>query len=115
MATMLALVLLLYPKGITAIVIANAILTILWLGVWQAVTNHLAGIHLLDVLKDIVPFLAVSLLVMAVTHFITIGITNLVLLLAARILIAILLYAGSMKLLQAKVMEECIDFIRKRH
>ena len=115
MATMLALVLLLYPKGITAIVIANAILTILWLGVWQAVTNRLTGIRLLDVLKDIVPFLAVSLLVMAVTYFVTMGITNLALLLAARIVIAVLLYAGSMKLLQAKVMEECIDFIRKRH
>ena len=40
--------------------------------------------------------------------------TNLALLLVARILMAVLLYAGIMKLLQAKVMDECIAFIRKK-
>ena len=112
---MLILIITLYHNGIMTIVIATSILNVAWLGVWQAVTNRMAGIRLLDVLKDIVPFLVVSLLVMAVTYFVTMGITNLALLLAARILIAAALYAGIMKLLQAKVMEECIDFIRKRH
>ena len=112
---MLILIITLYHNGIMTIVIATSILNVAWLGVWQAVTNRMAGIRLLDVLKDIVPFLVVSLLVMAVTYFVTMGITNLVLLLAARILIAVALYAGIMKLLQAKVMEECIDFIRKQH
>jgi O-antigen/teichoic acid export membrane protein len=114
MVIQLILVLLFYSKGIIAIVIAYTILTILWLGVWQIQATRLAGIRLLDVLKDIVPFLVVSLLVMTITYISTANITNLVLLLGARILMAVVLYAGMMKLLRAKVMEECIDFIRKK-
>lgn len=114
MVIQLILVLLFYSKGIIAIVIAYTILTILWLGVWQVLATRLAGIRLLDVLKDIVPFLVVSLLVMTITYISTANITNLVLLLGARILMAVVLYAGMMKLLRAKVMEECIDFIRKK-
>lgn len=112
MVIQLLLVLLLYPKGITAIVLANSAVTILWLLVWQMVGAKLIHLRFLDVLKDIVPFLLISLFVMAVTYFVTAGITNMVLLLISRILIAALLYAGIMKLLHAKVMDECIAFIR---
>ena len=72
-------------------------------------------LRLLDVLKDMLPFLAVSLVVMAVTYISTTGITNLALLLVARILMAALLYAGIMKLLHAKVMDECIKFLSHHH
>ena len=113
MAIQLALVLLLYPKGITAVVIAYAAFSILWLGVWQAIVHRLLGVRLLDVLKDVVPFLVVSLVVMAVTYVATRAITSLPLLLAARVVMAGVLYAGIMKLLQAKVMDECIAFIKK--
>lgn len=114
MFVQLSLVLLLYPKGITAIVLAYSGLTILWLIVWQIVGARLIHLRLLDVLKDLLPFLAVSLVVMAVTYISTTGITNLALLLVARILMAALLYAGIMKILQAKVMDECINFFRKK-
>ena len=114
MVIQLALVLLLYPKGITAIVLSYSALTILWIMVWQLQVKRLIRLRLIDVLKDVVPFLLVSLLVMAVTYVATISITNLVFLLIARILMAAMLYAGIMKLLQAKVMDECIAFIRKK-
>ena len=113
MAIQLALVLLLYPKGITAVVIAYAAFSILWLGVWQAIVHRLLGVRLLEVLKDVVPFLVVSLVVMAVTYVATRAITSLPLLLAARVVMAGVLYAAIMKLLQAKVMDECIAFIKK--
>ena len=113
MAIQLALVLLLYPKGITAVVIAHAAFSILWLGVWQAIVHRLLGVRLLEVLKDVVPFLVVSLVVMAVTYVATRAITSLPLLLAARVVMAGVLYAAIMKLLQAKVMDECIAFIKK--
>ena len=113
--TQLAMVLLIYPKGITAIVLACSALNVLWFMVWLVVGSRLINLRLMDAAKDVLPFLAVSLLVMGITYFVTMGITNLALLLTSRILIAATLYAGSMKLLQAKVMEECINFIRKRH
>lgn len=114
MVIQLALVLLLYPKGITAIVLSYSALTILWIMVWQLQVKRLICLRLIDVLKDVVPFLLVSLLVMAVTYVATISITSLAFLLTARILMAALLYAGIIKLLQAKVMDECIAFVRKK-
>ena len=114
MVIQLALVLLLFSKGITAIVLSNSALTILWIMVWQLQVKRLICLRLIDVLKDVVPFLLVSLLVMAVTYVATISITSLAFLLTARILMAALLYAGIMKILQAKVMDECIAFIRKK-
>lgn len=114
MVIQLALVLLLYCKGITAIVLSNSALTVLWLMVWQLQVKRLVHLRLLDVLKDIIPFLIVSLFVMAVTYIATTGITNLIILLITRILMSTLLYAGIMKLLHAKVMDECIAFIRKK-
>ena len=110
----LALVLLLFSRGIVAIVWAYSALTVLWLAVWQLVGRRLMKIRLLDVLKDVLPFLLISLFVMAVTYFLTLAITNMVLLLVARIVIAVLLYVGLMKLLRAKVMEECIAFVLKK-
>lgn len=114
MVVQLVLVVLLRKEGVEAIVWAISLFTILWLGVWHLLTHNLVRIRFIDVLKDIVPFLGVSLLVMVATYFVTLPITSLPLLLAARILMAAVLYAGVMKLLQAKVMEECIDFVRKR-
>lgn len=114
MVIQLALVLLLYSKGITAIVLSNCALTILWLMVWQLLVKRLIRLRLIDVLKDVAPFLVISFLVLAVTYFATTSITNLVFLLIARILISVVLYAGIIKLLQAKVMDECIAFIRKK-
>lgn len=107
----LTLALLLYPKGITAIVLANSVVTILWFVVWQTVGNKLIHIRFLDTLKDLLPFLLISLFVMSVTYFVTTGITNIVLLLTCRTLIAALLYAGMMKLLHSKTMEECLTFV----
>ena len=114
MVIQLALVLLLYSKGITAIVLSYSALTILWIMVWQLQVKRLICLRLIDVLKDVVPFLLVSLLVMAVTYVATISITSLAFLLTARILMAALLYAGVMKLLNVHTMEECIQFIAKR-
>ena len=110
----LALVLSLYQNGIMAIVIAYSVFTVVWLFVWQMIGNHLIKLRFTDVLKDVCPFLFVSLFVMAVTYFITLRIDNLPLLLASRILIATFLYAGSMKLLQAKVLEESVQFFFRK-
>lgn len=114
MVIQLLLLLLLYKEGIVSIVLAYSILTIMWLFVWQMAGKSLINLCFIDALKDVVPFLVVSLFVMAVTYISTTGITNLFFLLIARILMAALLYAGIMKLLQAKVMDECIAFIRKK-
>ncbi len=110
----LTLVLLLRHQSIEMIVGACSAFTILWLFVWQWTAHRMIGLRLIDMLKDTVPFLVVAVAVMAVTYLITSAISNLVLLLASRVVIAAALYYLAMRLLHAKVMEECIKMVRHK-
>ena len=110
----LAIVLLLYKLGIVAIVCASSAFIVLWLVAWHLVGYQLIGLRFTHLLMDTLPFLFVALAVMAATFVITMRIENLALLLALRILIAAVLYVGAMKLLQAKVMEETLQFLFKK-
>ena len=111
----LILILAFYRQGIMAVVCACSVFTILWLTVWQAIAHRLIGISLWDILKDIVPFLVVAYATMLATYQLTAGITNHLLLLLARVALAAILYGGTMKLLKAKVMDECIRFILRKN
>ena len=108
-------ILLLHKKGITTIVCAYSLLNIIWLFVWQAIAGRMIGLRLLDMLKDVVPFMLIALLVMVATYFLTASFDALLLVMILRVVIAALLYALLMKLSHAKVMEECINFVRKKY
>ena len=111
---MLIAVLACHQLGITAMVIAFACINILWLLAWQVFASRLIGYDIMSMLRDLLPFMVIALVVMAVTYFVTLPISNIYLLLVVRIIVAALLYALIMKLLKAKIFEECIEFIRSR-
>lgn len=106
---------LLHKKGITTIVCAYSLLNVIWLFVWQAIAGRMIRLRLLDMLKDVVPFMLIALLVMVATYFLTASFDALLLAMISRVVIAALLYALLMKLSHAKVMEECINFVRKKY
>lgn len=108
------IVLAFFQYGINTIVWGYSILSILWLIVWQVIVNRLFGIRHWDILKDIIPFLAISVAVMFVTYNITTGIESKIMLLFSRIIIAAVLYIGTMKLLKVRIFEECQSFITKK-
>ena len=110
----LALVLALSHLPIEVIVGASSAFLILWMLAWQWVARRIIGLRLRHTLHDVLPFLLVSLAVMAVTYFLTSAISNLILLLAARVVIAAALYYMVMRLLHAKVLEECLHYIKGR-
>lgn len=109
---MLTAVLACHAIGFKAMVVAFAVINILWLLVWQFFASRLIGYRLLSMLRDLMPFMIISLLVMGLTYLVTRFISNMYFLLIARILLAGALYVITMKLLRAKILEECIDFIR---
>lgn len=113
-ALQLVLILLTYRQGIVTVVWAYTILNIVWLLVWQIYAKRMIGVLLLDMFKDIIPFAIISLAVMVATWYLTAAISNVYLLLVARILIATMFYIGIMRLLKVKIMKECIDFIFKK-
>ena len=109
---MLVAVIACHPLGITAMVVAFACINILWLLAWQAFASRLIGYGFASMLRDLMPFLVITVLVMALTYLVTLSFENIYFLLAFRVLLAAALYAITMKLLHAKIFEECIHFIR---
>ena len=98
------------PLGITAMVIAFACINILWLLVWQHFLSRLIGYRFSSMMRDLMPFLLISLLVMAATYAVTMPISNIYLLMCVRIIVAVLLYVLVMKLSGAKIYAECVGY-----
>lgn len=106
--------LVLYPYGIYFMIWAYVGLTIVWMFLWYAMVHRMMGYRPLDFAKDTLPFLLAALGVMAATHYATLAVQNLALLLVARVGLAALLYYGIMRLARVKIQDECISFILKK-
>ena len=106
--------------GIVTLVTAYSALTVAWLAVWQTAAHKLVGIRLADTMRDVLPFLTVALATMAATYVITMPIApgqskwSCLLLLTVRIIVAAALYCGTLRLLHARVLEECITFLKSK-
>lgn len=105
---------LLYPYGMLPMVIYFVALNVAWLIIWQWWAWRLTGLTFLDALRDTMPFLIFTLIVLGITWWLTKDITNLWLLLISRILIAAMLYGGIMWMSGAKIMRESIQYIRRK-
>ena len=118
----IAIILAFHSFGIVTMVIAYTAFTIAWLGVWHIFAKRLIGIRFRDMAKDIAPFMLASAGVMVVTHYLTTLLSNSIapyiatpyILLPLRIVIAAILYYGVMKLARAKIMDECISYVKRK-
>ena len=111
---MLAAVLACHSMGFKPMVMAFAVVNIVWLLAWQFFASRLIGYRFTTMLRDLLPFMMIALAVMVATYFLTLPISNIYVLLVARVVIAVALYALTMKLLRAKIFEECVEFLRTR-
>ena len=101
-------------QGINTIVAAFSALNVLYTVCWHLALQRIHNLALSDVLKDTVPFALIAAFVMLATHFLTLSVGMLWLLLFARIVIATLLYFIVMRLLNVAILKECLQFIRKK-
>lgn len=113
-ALQLILILVLSPYGIQPMVVVYSLFNIVWLGVWQCVAKRLAGIALLELLRDVAPFFLASVVVMGLTYVVTLPIRPLLLLLIVRIVLAGGLYFTVMKVAHVAILEESMGYLRKR-
>ena len=100
--------------GIVAMVTAFSALNMLFIVCWHFALQRILPLAALDVLKDTIPFTFIAAVVMLTTHYATLSITNLWLLLLARIMMAAMLYLIVMRLLNVAILKECLQFIRKK-
>ena len=118
----IAIILAFHSFGIVMMVIAYTAFTIAWLGVWHIFAKRLIGVRYGDLFKDIAPFMLASAGVMVVTHYLTTLLSNSIapyiaspyILLPLRVVIAAALYFCVMKLARVKIMDECINYIRRK-
>lgn len=100
--------------GMVPMVLFFIVLNILWLGVWQWWAKKLIGMRWRWAAMDTLPFLSFTVGVLAFTWWATLPITNLWLLMAARILMAAVLYAGIMWVSRARIMRETMGYMLHR-
>ena len=90
------------------------VLNIIWLGVWQYFIWKEIRLSLWNALKDTVPFAGVGTATMVATYYITIGISNIYLMLIAKIILAIAIYSLIMWLSKVAIFKESIKYLSGR-
>ena len=100
--------------GVVAMVAAFSALNLLFTACWHFALHRILPLSVFDVLKDTIPFTLIAAVVMLATHYATLTITNLWLLLLARIMMAAALYLSAMRLLNVAILKECLQFIQKK-
>lgn len=113
-ALQIGITLSLSSQGITVMVAAFSALNVLYTLCWHLALQRIHPLALWDVLKDVVPFAVIAATVMLATHYLTLTIDTLWLLLLVRVVIAALLYYLVMRLLNVAILKECLQFIRKK-
>ena len=121
----IALMVGLWRQGIMVMVVAYTLLNIAWMFVWHFFVRRLMSYRLLDFLKDILPFALAAAFVMGLTWLITYQFTvyslrftddylRLWILLISRVVMAMLLYYGVMRIAGAVILKEVMAFIKKK-
>lgn len=102
------------PYGLEWMLRIFVILHIGWLFVWFRFVKREIGLRLRDMLKDISPYLGLSILLITIAHYATLPIGNLYLSLIAKIVIVAGLYALILWRLQSVIFKESIEFLLKK-
>ena len=113
-ALQIGITLSLSTQGITVMVAAFSALNVLYTLCWHLALQRIHPLALWDVLKDVVPFAVIAATVMLATHYITLSIPTLWVLMLVRVVVAALLYYLVMRLLNVAILKECLQFIRKK-
>lgn len=97
-------------------VLAFVVLTILWFFVWGFFARRLAGYRFRMLLADVLPFLLAAAAVMLVTGFLTTQLSTVSQLstLLSRILVAALLYYSLMRLFRVQILNDCLQFLKRK-
>lgn len=107
----LVLIAAMYPFGIFPMIAGYLALYLLSLFVWHYHVKQLIGLQLRDALKDILPYLGITLLCFGVAWLTTRNIQNLYLLISLKIGISALLYVFVMKTSNSVMFKESVGFL----
>ena len=104
-------VLCLYPQGLFWMVVAYVGISFAALLLWQRYVHQLIGLKLRDILKDILPYLGITLACFFIAWIITKNIQNNYWLLAFKIVISAILYIFVMKISRSVIFQESMEYL----
>ncbi len=108
---------LLAPFGIMTMVTAYVAVQVAWLLVWHYHAHREIGVRLSEVVSDIAPYLLLTLLLIAVAHFITQPISNIYLRFMAKVGFVAAAYIATLWGFKSVILREAANFLlhRKKH
>ncbi|MDR0988984.1 MAG: lipopolysaccharide biosynthesis protein [Prevotellaceae bacterium] len=107
--------LLIHPYGLHAMVALFVGINVGWLLIWHFFVWRSIGLRLREALTDVLPFCLLALLAMAGAWLLTRSISNLYLLLIAKMAVAALLYVVLMRVSRAAIFRESLQYLRSRN
>ena len=110
----LAAAIIMAPFGINRMIQVHVAINISWLFVWYYYSHREINLKLNEVIKDISPYLLLSVTYIAIAYLLTKGITNLYLKFILKVLIAGIPYILSLWLLKSTIFKEFVLFIRNQ-
>ena len=109
----IATMVMIWPMGIRTMVIAYTLLNTSWLLVWLFFVRRLIGYGYWMFFCDVMPFALAAAGVMGVAYVATMPLSNLIVLLISRFIIAVVLYYFVMKIARVKILAECERFVKR--
>ena len=103
-----------YPYGLNIMLIVYTAANIFWLLIWHYFAHKHIGISLLNTLKDIAPYLIISVAVMTFTYWVAGYVKNIYLSLLVKIALAASLYIFLMWSLKSTVFRESLQYLFKK-
>ena len=114
LAQMLLLIIL-YPYGVEAMVIAYVVVNTLCLFVWHWFVKRLIGVRFWHALRDVIPFALIAAVAMAAGWGMAqLSGGNLYLSLLLKIVGAVIAYVLLLRLLGAEILNECTEFVKSK-
>lgn len=97
--------------GMKTMVIVYTVINIVWTFSWTYKTWKEVNYGIINLLRDILPYAMLAAVVMVFVHFVTLSISNELLLLASRVFFAALLYLGTLYILGSEIMRMGIKYL----
>lgn len=104
----------LYPLGIYSMVIGYIGVYFLSILFWHYYAKKEIPIKLIFIIKDIAPYLGISILVFVLSNYILEGVSNMYILLVLKILLSSSLYILVLSILKSTILMEAISYMKRK-
>ena len=101
--------------GVFWMVFANVLVNIIvWLSIWHWYVNQLIGIRLKNVVKDVFPYLIISLAIFIIVYVVTMQIDNVYLLMISKIFLSAIAYCILMWKGKSEIFNESLSYLFRK-